>query len=102
LPIVPDVFQLQADPHGAQQLAVLNTQMNRSDVDEIVNGCDAGREGELIFAYIQEWTRTPKPVRRLWVSSMTHAAIQAGFGQLQASDAKANLTEAARSRSEAD
>src|SRR4051812_41993844 len=71
LPILPDQFRLKPDPRGRDQLAVLAGLMKRDDVDEVVNGCDAGREGELIFAYIYEWVGGRKPVRRLWVSSMT-------------------------------
>jgi len=79
LPILPDSFQLQPDPKGRKQLGVLDKLIKRSDIDDIVNGCDAGREGELIFAYIYEWTKAKKPVRRLWVSSMTRDAIKQGF-----------------------
>ncbi len=102
LPILPDSFQLQPDPKGRKQLGVLDKLIKRSDIDDIVNGCDAGREGELIFAYIYEWTKAKKPVRRLWVSSMTRDAIKQGFEHLRTGDELAHLAEAARSRSEAD
>src|SRR3989442_4040990 len=83
LPIVPDRFRLQPDPKGRKQLDVLERLMTRGDVDDVVNGCDAGREGELIFAYIYEWAGAAKPVRRLWVSSMTLDAIRDGFQHLK-------------------
>ncbi len=76
--------------------------MRRADVDDIVNGCDAGREGELIFAYIMDVAKTGKPVRRLWVSSMTKSAIGEGFEHLRDGEEMRNLEAAARSRSEAD
>jgi DNA topoisomerase-3 len=102
LPILPVEFLLQPDPRGEKQLIILQGLVNRHDVDEIVNGCDAGREGELIFAYIMEWTRSSKPVRRLWVSSMTRTAIKHGFERVRDGCGLAHLREAARSRSEAD
>jgi DNA topoisomerase-3 len=102
LPVLPDSFKLRPDARGKKQLDVLKRLMKRADVDEIVNGCDAGREGELIFAYILDVARVKKPVRRLWVSSMTRAAINEGFGRLRDGDEMENLEAAARSRSEAD
>jgi DNA topoisomerase-3 len=102
LPILPDRFRLRPDPRGRKQLGVLETLMKRGDVDEVVNGCDAGREGELIFAYIYEWVGATKPVRRLWVSSMTRDAIREGFEHLRPGADVAHLADAARSRSEAD
>src|SRR4051812_3696020 len=62
LPILPDHFKLEPDERGRKQLGVLEKLMKRADVDDVVNGCDAGREGELIFAYIYEWARAAKPV----------------------------------------
>src|SRR5688572_28451751 len=70
LPILPDQFLLRPDPKGRKQLGVLEKLIKRRDVDDVFNGCDAGREGELIFAYIYEWAGAKKPVSRLWVSSM--------------------------------
>jgi DNA topoisomerase-3 len=102
LPILPERFQLQPDAKGQKQLAVLGKLMKRHDVDDVVNGCDAGREGELIFAYIYEWVGAEKPVKRLWVSSMTRDAVREGFEQLRPGADLAHLAEAARSRSEAD
>src|SRR5204863_344345 len=76
--------------------------MQREDVDRIVNACDAGREGELIFSYIYELAGVEKPVERLWISSMTKQAIQEGFEKLRPGTEMGSLEQAARSRSEAD
>jgi len=76
--------------------------MKRDDVDRIINACDAGREGELIFAYIYETAGIDKPVQRLWVSSMTKQAIREGFERLRPGEELQPLEAAARSRSEAD
>jgi DNA topoisomerase III len=102
LPVLPETFKLRPDARGKKQLDVIKRLMKRADVDEIVNGCDAGREGELIFAYILDVAKAKKPVRRLWVSSMTKAAITEGFDHLRDGAEMANLEAAARSRSEAD
>jgi DNA topoisomerase III len=102
LPVLPEQFKLRPDARGKKQLDVVKRLMKRADVDEIVNGCDAGREGELIFAYIMDVAKPKKPVRRLWVSSMTKAAISQGFEHLRDGEELANLEAAARSRSEAD
>jgi DNA topoisomerase-3 len=106
LPIVPEQFKLKPAEDGRgsgrKQLNVLKTLMRRKDVDEVVNGCDAGREGELIFAYIADWAGLDKPTRRLWVSSMTRAAIREGFDALRDGAELRDLEAAARSRSEAD
>ncbi|HEX5248505.1 MAG TPA: DNA topoisomerase 3 [Gaiellales bacterium] len=102
LPVLPETFKLRPDARGKKQLDILKRLMKREDVDEIVNGCDAGREGELIFAYILDVARVKKPVRRLWVSSMTRAAIGEGFEHLRDGEEMVNLQAAARSRSEAD
>jgi DNA topoisomerase-3 len=102
LPVIPEQFKLRPDARGRKQLDVLKRLMKRADVDEIVNGCDAGREGELIFAYIMDVAKAGKPVQRLWVSSMTRAAIGEGFENLRDGEEMRNLEAAARSRSEAD
>ena len=102
LPVIPEQFKLRPDARGKKQLDVLKRLMKRADVDEIVNGCDAGREGELIFAYIMDVAKPGKPVQRLWVSSMTRAAIGDGFEHLRAGEEMQSLEAAARSRSEAD
>jgi DNA topoisomerase III len=103
LPIIPETFKLQPiEGRGRKQLDVLGKLARRRDVEEIVNGCDAGREGELIFAYIHDLLGMEKPVRRLWVSSMTKDAIREGFAQLRDGAEMASLEAAARSRGEAD
>jgi DNA topoisomerase-3 len=103
LPILPEEFRLQPrDAKSKKQLTVIHKQMKRDDVDAIVNACDAGREGELIFAYVYETAGVDKPVQRLWISSMTKTAIQEGFGKLRPGEQLKPLELAARSRSEAD
>jgi DNA topoisomerase III len=103
LPIVPDKFKLAPrDAKAKKQLDVIHELIKRDDVDHIVNACDAGREGELIFAYTLETSKTKKAVQRLWLSSMTKKAIVEAFEHLRPGDQMHSLEEAARSRSEAD
>jgi DNA topoisomerase-3 len=103
LPIVPDEFRLRPrDKKAEKQLKVIHKLLQRDDVERVVNACDAGREGELIFAYIYETSGVDKPVERLWISSMTKSAIKEGFEQLRPGEQLRQLEAAARSRSEAD
>ena len=103
LPIVPAEFKVvTADARSGKQLGVIQRLMRRPDVDRVVNACDAGREGELIFAYIWQTARVRKPVDRLWISSLTTRAIRDGFSQLRPGDDMVRLEQAARSRAEAD
>ncbi len=103
LPIVPERFKLVIrDERSRKQMTVVSTQLARDDVALVVNACDAGREGELIFAYLYEKAKAKKPVRRLWLSSMTNAAIKEALKSLRPSEEMAPLERAARSRSEAD
>src|SRR4051794_2940273 len=103
LPIVPDEFRLVVrDERSKKQMSVITKQLKRDDVDEVVNACDAGREGELIFAWTFQKANAKKPVERLWLSSMTTQAIREAFSQLRPRDEFARLEQAARSRSEAD
>jgi DNA topoisomerase III len=103
LPIVPERFKLIVrDERSRKQMSVVSKQLARDDIDEVVNACDAGREGELIFAYLYEKAKAKKPVRRLWLNSMTTAAMKEAFGSLRPAEEFARLEEAARSRSEAD
>jgi DNA topoisomerase III len=103
LPIIPEEFRLHArDKKAEKQLKAIHKLLKRDDVDRIVNACDAGREGELIFAYIYETSGVDKPVERLWISSMTKQAIREGFEQLRPGEQLRQLEAAARSRSEAD
>ncbi|MGN6377848.1 MAG: DNA topoisomerase 3 [Gaiellales bacterium] len=102
LPVLPESFKLKPDARGKKQYDVLRKLLKRADVDAVVNGCDAGREGELIFAYIYEKAGAAKPVQRLWVNSMTKTAIRDGFQDLRSGEEMRPLEAAARSRSEAD
>ena len=71
-------------PGKEKQLAVLKELLHRSDVSEVVNGCDAGREGELIFRFVYEQAGCTKPFSRLWISSMEDSAIRKGFAERRA------------------
>jgi DNA topoisomerase-3 len=103
LPIVPDRFRLVVrDERSKKQMGVITKLLKRDDVEEVINACDAGREGELIFAWTFEKAGAKKPVERLWLSSMTTAAIRSALGDLRPRSEFARLEEAARSRSEAD
>ena len=103
LPIVPEDFRLRPrDKKAEKQLKVIHKLLQRDDVDKVVNACDAGREGELIFAYIYETSGVDKPVERLWISSLTKTAIKEGFEHLRPGEQLRPLEAAARSRSEAD
>src|SRR5450631_4782787 len=103
LPIVPDHFKLIVrDERSRKQMSAVTKQLGREDIDEVVNACDAGREGELIFAYLYEKAKADKPVKRLWLNSMTTAAMKDALATLHPAEEFARLEEAARSRSEAD
>ncbi len=103
LPIVPDRFKLVIrDERSKKQMSVLTRQLRRDDVDVVINACDAGREGELIFAYTYEKAGAKKDVKRLWLSSMTKAAMEDAFAHLRPAEELELLEQAARSRSEAD
>ncbi|HEY5262439.1 MAG TPA: DNA topoisomerase, partial [Solirubrobacteraceae bacterium] len=103
LPIVPNKFKLVVrDERSRKQMSVVTAQLGREDVSEVINACDAGREGELIFAYLYEKAKATKPVRRLWLNSMTNAAMKDAFARLRPAEDYALLEQAARSRSEAD
>jgi DNA topoisomerase III len=103
LPIVPSKFKLVVrDERSRKQMSVVTSQLGRDDVEQVVNACDAGREGELIFAYLYEKAKAKKPVQRLWLNSMTTAAMKSAFDSLRPSEDYALLEQAARSRSEAD
>ncbi|HWW89432.1 MAG TPA: DNA topoisomerase 3 [Solirubrobacteraceae bacterium] len=103
LPIVPERFKLVVrDERSRKQMTVVGKQLAREDIEEVVNACDAGREGELIFAYLYEKAKAKKPVKRLWLNSMTVAAMRDAFAALHPAAEFARLEQAARSRSEAD
>jgi DNA topoisomerase-3 len=90
------------DERSKKQMSVVTTLLRRDDIEEVINACDAGREGELIFAYLYEKAGSHLPVRRLWLSSMTAAAMREAFASLRPASELALLEQAARSRSEAD
>src|SRR5262245_50244859 len=103
LPIVPDQFRLVVrDERSRKQMTVITRLLKRDDVDLVINACDAGREGELIFAWTFEKAGAKKPVQRLWLSSMTAKAIKEAFAALRPASEFDLLEQAARSRSEAD
>src|SRR4051794_20484130 len=103
LPIVPDRFRLVVrDERSRKQMRVITRELKRKDVGKVINACDAGREGELIFAWLYEKAAGGKAVERLWLSSMTKAAIRQAFGDLRPGGEYDRLEQAARSRSEAD
>src|SRR5213595_2819509 len=84
LPIVPERFKLVVrDERSKKQMSVVTKLLGRDDADLVVNACDAGREGELIFAYLFEKAKGDKPVKRLWLNSMTKSAITEAFAGLR-------------------
>ena len=99
LPIIPAQFEL-TDRDSSGQLQIVLDQINRLDVTDIINGCDAGREGELIFAWLYQRAETSKPVKRMWLSSLTKKAILEAYNNLL--PAPTGLEEAARCRAQAD
>lgn len=102
LPVIPPHFTLNPIERTEDRLKLLTRLMKRKDVGGIINACDAGREGELIFRYLQQHAKTEKPVRRLWLQSMTPGAIKEGFAHLRTDAEMKPLADAARCRSEAD
>jgi DNA topoisomerase-3 len=102
LPVIPPHFDLAPIERSEARLNVLLKLLKRKDVSAIVNACDAGREGELIFRYIAQYAKTKKPIERLWLQSMTQSAIRDGFAALRQDRELLPLADAAKSRSEAD
>ncbi|HTG95950.1 MAG TPA: DNA topoisomerase III [Burkholderiales bacterium] len=102
LPVIPPHFDLAPIERSESRLNLLLRLMKRKDVTGLINACDAGREGELIFRYIAQHARNKKPIERLWLQSMTPASIREGFGALRADRELLPLADAAKSRSEAD
>jgi DNA topoisomerase-3 len=104
LPIVPEKFELKpiSDKRNRDRLEALKKLIKRKDVELILNACDAGREGELIFTYIVELAKSKKPIKRVWMQSMTKEAIKDAFENLRSEEQMQGLQDAARSRSEAD
>ena len=102
LPILPEEWQYAVDPDKGKQFKTLKELMHRADVSEVVNACDAGREGELIFRLVYEQAGCKKPVSRLWLSSMEDNAIREGFANLKPSTEYDALYQAALCRERAD
>jgi DNA topoisomerase III len=102
LPAVPSKFALKPIEKSEARLKTLLKLIKRKDVSSLINACDAGREGELIFRYIVQFARTGKPIKRLWLQSMTPAAIRDGFAQLRSDEMMLPLADAAVCRSESD
>jgi|TARA_B110000037_G_scaffold222968_1_gene300945 DNA topoisomerase-3 len=102
LPAIPSEFALQPIEQTEGRLKHVLSLARKKDVTEIVNACDAGREGELIFQYIMEYGNVTKPVKRLWMQSMTTGAIQLAWDSLREGSEMSNLADAAKCRSESD
>ena len=102
LPVIPPHFDLRPIEKTESRLKLLARLIKRKDVTGLINACDAGREGELIFNYIAQHVKTTKPVERLWLQSMTQPAIREGFAQLRAGSEMRGLADAAVCRSESD
>ena len=102
LPILPEAWKLKVSKDKKKQFDVLKGLMTRSDVEYLVNGCDAGREGELIFQRVYVLAGCRKPVKRLWISSMEDASIQKGFQTMKSEEEYKNLCMAAVCRAQAD
>jgi len=102
LPMVPDEFRLRPSPHAVVQLRAVTKLLRERRFTSVVNACDAGREGELIFRYVYQFAGGGPPVQRLWISSLTDEAIRKGFAALRPAAQLDALADAARSRSEAD
>ncbi len=102
LPVIPPHFDLSPIERSQQRLNVLLRLIKRKDVTGVINACDAGREGELIFRYLLQHARAKKPIERLWLQSMTQQSIRDGFAKLRPDKDLLPLADAAKSRSEAD
>ncbi len=102
LPIIPDKFKVKPIEKTKAKLTGLKKLLARKDIDGVINACDAGREGELIFTYIYEITKCKLPRERLWVSSMTPTSILEAFENLKSQEEMESLQDAARCRSESD
>src|SRR4030095_1356055 len=101
-PAVPTKFALKPIEKNENRLKTLLRLIKRKDVTALLNACDAGREGELIFRYIVQYAKTSKPIKRLWLAARTPAAIREGFATWRSDEAMLPLADAAVCRSEAD
>jgi DNA topoisomerase-3 len=102
LPIIPDSFELKLIEKTKGRFKLLKQLMKRDDVEVLINACDAGREGELIFRYLIKLSGVSKPIKRLWLQSMTHESIAAAFARLRSDQEMIPLADAAVCRSESD
>jgi DNA topoisomerase III len=102
LPVIPPHFDLNPIAKSESKLKTLAKLIKNKEIGRLINACDAGREGELIFRYIVQHTKAKQPIERLWLQSMTPAAIRDAFNQLRSDQAMTPLADAARCRSEAD
>jgi DNA topoisomerase-3 len=102
LPMIPPHFALNPIAKTESRLKVLSKLIKRKDVSALINACDAGREGELIFRLIAQYAKAKQPIKRLWLQSMTPGAIREAFGRLREDEEMMPLADAARCRSEAD
>ena len=102
LPIFPDEWKIEVSRDKQEQFDILKKLLNRTDIEYVVNACDAGREGELIFHFVYEMAESTLPVRRLWISSMETEAIKEGFITLKDAEEYEGLKQAAIARSKAD
>jgi len=102
LPIIPEKFGLKPIEDSKERFSALKKLLSRKDVDQVVNACDAGREGELIFAYLFQLTKCKLPVKRAWMQTMTTGGIQQAFKNLREGEKMKGLEDAARCRSESD
>lgn len=102
LPIIPSEFKLKPIEKTVSKFKSVKKLINRKDVGTIINACDAGREGELIFSYLYKLAKSKKPVKRLWMLSMTPSSIREAFKHMKSGEEMVDLAEAAQSRSEAD
>jgi len=102
LPVIPPHFDLNPIVKSESKLKTLAKLIKNKEIDQLINACDAGREGELIFRYIVQHTKAKQPISRLWLQSMTPGAIRDAFDHLRSDQAMMPLADAARCRSEAD
>ena len=102
LPVIPPSFDVHPIARNEDRLKLLARLIRRKDVDGLINACDAGREGELIFRLIAQYAKAKQPVHRLWLQSMTPSAIRDAFANLRDDQEMLALADAARCRSEAD
>ena len=102
LPVIPERFQLQPIERSESRLKLLQKLINRKNVETVINACDAGREGELIFRYLMQMAESDKPTQRMWMQSMTDNSIIEAFGKLRNDEQMLPLADAALCRSESD